>query len=759
MMQGAGAWSGGSRLLLKRLRDVMAGPGSGQEQLDRIVRLIAAEMVAEVCSCYVVRGGVLELFATEGLKQDAVHRTRLRIGEGLVGDVALNARPLALADAQSHPNFAYRPETGEEIYHSLMGAPMLRGGRVLGVLVVQNRSKRQYAEEEVEALETIAMVVSELVAGGHLVGLAEPGTADETSLLPARLEGTRLHVGLAIGTAVLHTPRITVHQLVAEDPAVELERLKRAVSEMHEALDLLLQDGELAGQGEHRDVLEAYRMFAEDRGWLARIREAIASGLTAEAAVQKVQNDTRARMAQITDAYLRERLLDLEDLNNRLLAHLAGADRTRELPEDAILIARNMGPAELLDYDRTRLRALVLEEGSATAHVAIVARALDLPTVARVPNIRTAVEPGDRVVVDGTHGVVYVRPAEDIIETIAATVAASQARQAHYYQLKNLPAVTQDGTPIALYLNAGLMMDVAQLEDTGADGVGLYRTEIPFMVRTHYPDLEDQTAVYRTVLERAGDKPVVFRTLDAGGDKRLPYFTYAEDENPAMGWRALRISLDRPSMLRQQLRALIRAASGRRLFVMFPMVSEVAEYIRARAILELELERAGTGAAAGERPEPPSAVKIGAMLEVPALLYQLPALLARADFVSVGSNDLLQFFFASDRGSPRLAERYDSLSPPVLALLWRLTQACERARVPLTMCGEMASRPLEAMALLGLGFRSLSMPPATVGAVKTMARSLAILPLRQYIQSLLDLPDHSVREKLRGFAQDHGVIV
>ena len=417
-----------------------------------------------------------------------------------------------------------------------------------------------------------------------------------------------------------------------------------------------------------------------------------------------------------------------------------------------------MGPAELLDYDRQRLKALVLEEGSATAHVAIVARALDLPTVARVPDIRTTVEPGDRVVVDGTHGTVYVRPTEDVVESIAATVAASQARQAHYLQLKDLPAVTLDGTPIALSLNAGLLMDVAQLEATGADGIGLYRTEIPFMVRHRYPGLDDQIGVYRAVLERAGDRPVVFRTLDAGGDKRLPYFTYAEDENPAMGWRALRISLDRPSMLRQQLRALIRAASGRRLFVMFPMVSEVAEFVRARAILELELEEAWSSPreSAGE---PPSLVKVGAMLEVPALLYQLPALLARADFVSVGSNDLLQFFFAVDRGSPRVADRYDPLSPPVLQLLWKLAEACERARVPLTMCGEMGSRPLEAMALIGLGFRSLSMPPAALGAVKTMARSLSILPLRQYIQSLLDGADHSVREKLRGFAQDHGVIV
>lgn len=377
--------TGSSRRLLRRLHDVMAAPAGAQEQLDQIVRHIAADMVAEVCSVYVRRAGeVLELFATQGLNPEAVHRTRLRVGEGLVGEIAAHARPYALSDAQAHPSFAYRPETGEEAYHSLLGVPILRGGRVLGVLVVQNRTKRNYADEEVETLQTIAMVLAELVAGGGLVGAGEFLPADGTALLPLRLDGVSFNPGLAMGAAVLHEPRIHVERMVADDPEAELVRFSKAVAGMHTALDDLLSASDIAHGGEHREVLEAYRMFAEDRGWIARIREAIDGGLTAEGAVQRAHDDIRARMSHVRDPYLRERMHDFEDLTNRLLRHLTGAARTAataDLPDDVVLVARSMGPAELLDYDRSRLRALVLEEGSANAHVAIVARGLDIPVV------------------------------------------------------------------------------------------------------------------------------------------------------------------------------------------------------------------------------------------------------------------------------------------------------------------------------------------------------------------------------------------
>jgi phosphotransferase system, enzyme I, PtsP len=753
-----GAAATGSRRLLRRLRDVMAGSGSAQERLDQIVRIIAADMVAEVCSCYVMRAGeVLELFATEGLRREAVHRTRLRVGEGLVGTIAATARPLALSDAQAHPAYAYRPETGEEIYHSLMGVPILRSGRVLGVLAVQNRTMRHYTEDEIEALQTIAMVLAELAASGQLVSPAELVPSNGIGLLPLRLDGIRLNTGLAIGTAVMHEPRVAIRQVVAEDPERELARLAEAVTSMQSAIDDMLSASELAAGGEHREILETYRMFAADRGWLARITEAVRGGLTAEAAVQKVQDDTRVRMSQISDPYLRERLHDLEDLANRLQRHLAGASPTAayaELPENAVLVARSMGPAELLDYDRRRVKALVLEEGSPTAHVAVVARALDIPTIGRCRDAVARIEAGDLVVVDGDNGQVFVRPAEDIQQMVEESLKTRAERLANYAAIRDVPAVTGDGVEVALFLNAGLLIDLPHLEESGAAGIGLYRTEIPFMVRSTFPDVAQQTAFYRRILDYAGDRPVTFRTLDIGGDKLLPYLPEIEDENPAMGWRAIRIALDRPAMLRQQLRAMLRAAAGRRLRVMFPMIAEVAELEAARAVLELECERA-----AARRTALPARIDVGLMLEVPALMWQLDALLPRIDFLSVGTNDLVQFVFACDRGNPRLAERYDTLSPPVLRLLADLAARCREFEVELNVCGEMAGQPLEAMALIGLGYRRLSMSAAGVGPVKTMVRSLAVAPLERFINNLQTVPDHSVRGKLLAFARDHDVSI
>jgi phosphotransferase system enzyme I (PtsP) len=745
----------GTRLLLRRLRDVMAGGGKAQDRLNKIVTLVAGDMVAEVCSVYVMRPGeVLELFANKGFKPEAVHKTRLRVGEGLVGDIAAHARPLALAEAQSHPNFAYRPETGEEIYHSLMGVPILRGGRVLGVLVVQNRTPRHYTEEEVETLETIATVLAELVASGELVALDELQPTEGIGLLPVRLDGIVLNGGLAVGQAVLHEPRIMLKQMVAEDPHHELDRLRAAVATMQSALDDMLASSDFADGGEHRDILETYRMFAEDRGWLGRIAEIINSGLTAEAAVQKVKDDMRARLDQVTDPYLRERVLDLEDLGNRLIRHLMGEGGApaEPLPDDVILVARDMGPAELLDYDRRRLRGLVLEEGSATSHVSIVARAIDIPVLGRVANLFRRVEPKDPLIIDGDNGTIFVRPGEDIRQTFAEGMRARSQRKAMFAATRDLPAVTRDGVAISLNINAGLLIDVPHLHESGADGVGLYRTEIPFMVRSDFPDVAAQTELYRKVLNLAGDKPVVFRTLDVGGDKVLPYWRGEAEENPAMGWRAIRIALDRPLMLRHQLRALIRASADRPLHVMFPMISEVPEFVAARRVLDLEVKRLR---AAGK--PVPSEIKVGAMFEVPALAWQLKDLLTRVDFLSVGSNDLRQFLFASDRGSPRIAERYDTLSSAMLSLLDQLARECAAAGVPLSLCGEMAGQPLDAMALIGLGFRTLSMAPPAVGPVKTMVRSLDLGRLQTYLTGIQGSTAGSLRGRLRAFARDHSV--
>ncbi|WP_366554443.1 phosphoenolpyruvate--protein phosphotransferase [Aquibaculum sediminis] len=750
----AGGW-GGSRRLLRQLRDLMQSGGLWQDRLDSLVRLIADAMVAEVCSLYVMRAGeVLELFATQGLRREAVHRTRLRVGEGIVGEIASTGRPLSLQDAQQHPNFAYRPETGEEIFHSMLGVPLLRDRRVIGVLAVQNKTRRAYGDDELEALETVAMVLAEMVGGAGLIGEEEGRHTDSLATLPARLAGVTLNEGIGMGTAVPHERGIVIKQIVAEDIDVELHRLESSLSEMQESLDDLLQRQELSGDGEHVEVLETYRMFAEDRGWAERLREAVRSGLTAEAAVQRVLTDMRQRMTKVRDPYIRERYADLEDLGNRLLHHLTGNDSTArdDLPDDLVLVARSLGPAELLDYDISRLRAVALEEGSPTAHVAIVARALGIPMIGRCPELLARVRPGDFVIIDGDVGQALLRPRQSVRQSFSDAIELRANRRAEQLANRALPPETRDGVRISLQANAGLLVDLDQLEESGAEGVGLYRTEVPFMVQERFPDAATQTELYGRALDMAGERPVTFRTLDIGGDKALPYWSGTKDENPAMGWRAIRIGLDRPAMLRQQLRALLAAGAGRHLRLMFPMVSEVNELMQARALLDMELARHLARGA-----EPPTRLEVGVMLEVPALIWQLPALFARADFVSVGSNDLFQFLFAIDRGNPRLARRYDALSPPILTLLRFLSAEADSHGVPLSVCGEMAGHPLEALALIGCGIRILSMPPSHVASVRSTVRSLKLGPLQEYVTYLSGLPNRSVRQHLRAYAGDHGI--
>ena len=753
MTEGEGT---GPRILLRRLREIMAAGGSAEARLNEVTRAIAANLVAEVCSVYLRRAGeILELFATHGLRREAVHATRLRFGEGLVGDIAAHARPLSLADAQDHPHFAYRPETGEEAFHSFLGVPVLRAGSVVGVLAVQNRSPRAYAEDEVEALQTIAMVLAELVTSGQLVAADELLETEGNVTLPQRLEGTPLSDGLAHGDAVIHDPPVEVHALIADDPERETQRLEQALLDLSAAIDGMLAGLAARGGVEDRAILETYRMFAQDRGWRERIGEAIRGGLTADAAVQRVQLETRARMAQMREPFFRERLHDFEDLSNRLLRHLAGRGGLdpKNLPENAVLVARSLGPAELLDYDAANLKAVLLEEGSQTEHSVVVARSLGVPMIGRLGESIKKVRAGDPVIVDGRHGVAFLRPAEDVFAQYDENLAARNERRAEYVAQRSEAAITRDGVRIRLDMNAGLLLDMPHLEDSGAEGIGLFRTELQFMVQPEFPDVRTQIEIYSRILDEAGDKPVLFRTLDIGGDKILPYQDgpLEREENPAMGWRAIRVGLDRPALLRTQLRALLYAASGRHLGVMFPMVPELRA---ARRILDLEIERL-----ARRNVAPPARLEVGIMLEVPALFWQLENLLPLVDFVSIGSNDLIQFLFAADRSSPRLSERYDVMAPGFLRLLRTLVEACGEAGVQVSLCGEMAGRPLDAMALVGVGLRALSVAPSAVGAVKRMIRSLDCGQLTAYMNRLYDAGDHSIRDNLKNFAQDHHFLV
>lgn len=757
MAKSGGMTMRGPRNLLRQIREALAGGGdasavaSAQQRLDLVVSIIARSMVAEVCSIYLRRAsGELELFATEGLNPDAVHNTRLRPGEGLVGEVARLAQPISLSNAQEHPNFSYRPETGEDPFNAFLGAPLLRGGRAIGVLVVQNRAARVYDEDELEDIQNIAMVLSETVASGGLLAEAELRDVELAPHRPERLSGQKFAEGLAVGRAVLHEAPVPPDKLLADDPSVEEERLRAGLDALKSSIDALLEGG-LQGKlnGTPYEVLETYRMFADDRGWNRSLEEAVRSGLTAEAAVDRVRTEHRARFASARDPYIRERLHDFEDLANRLLRVLMGDDpNDRQLPDDAILVARNLGPADLLEYPRSKLKGLLLEEGSPAGHAAIVARALQIPCVGRLTGLRDRLSEGDPVIVDGETGEAYLRPRPDMLTAVQSRMEVRAQQRAEFDQLRDTPAVTLDGTRITLLTNAGLAVDLENLDMTGAEGIGLFRTEFQFMVADELPRLTAQTALYKLVLDAAGERQVTFRTLDIGGDKILPYLEPEREENPALGRRAIRLGLDRPALLRMQLRALLAAAAGRELRVMFPMIAAVEEFRRARDLVDHEIEWARRRGRTL-----PRTVRVGAMIECPSLLWHLDALLPLTDFVSIGTNDLMQYMFAADRTNPRVADRYDPLSPPALRALREIRQRCADHDTPVSICGELAGKPLEAFVLIALGYDRLSAPAGGVGPVKRMILSADLKAARRGMEPLLASASSSVRGEVETLAR------
>ena len=738
-----------SRRLLARLRALMAAGGGegGQAALHELATLIAAEMVAEVCAIYAMRAGeLLELAATEGLNQEAVGRTRLRVGEGIVGIAAATAVVQNLPDAQSHPAFAYRPETGEDLFASLLAVPLRRAGRTLGVLTVQNRLPRRYTDDEVDVLETVAMLLAEL--------LAASGTLDAVdgigATLPRQFDAAPIAPGLAIGPVVLHGMGAPVRRLLAEDPEAELQRVAAAAASMQKALDDLIESSQPDGDGA-REVLEATRLVSADQGWLRRVRDAVGGGLSAEAAIHRVSHEVRERMRRVADPYLRERLADLEELAERMLSALDEGEAPVAIPSGAILLARRLGPAQLLEWHARGIGGLAIEEGSTAGHAAILARALGLPALGGAAGMLEAVENGDEAILDADEGQLILRPASEVRAAYRYDLQIRKELEAGYATQRGLPAQTKDGVRLSLQLNVGLAREMEQLDNTGADGIGLFRTEIAMLARGAVADVAEQAALYARVLDAAGDRPVRFRTLDLGGDKLLPNAPPQVEENPAMGWRSLRIGLDRPALLRRQLRALLLAAGGRRLSIMFPMVATVAEFRAAKSLLYTEAARV--------RPAP-SQLEVGSMIEVPALLFQLPALMREADFVSIGSNDLLQFLFAADRGTPALANRYDLLSAPVLEALEQIVAAAAAEHVEVSVCGEHASRPLDAMVLAAMGIATLSMPAPSLLRQKSVLAKVDLHGLRAVLGTLrrTTTGPASLREPIASWAREHGIL-
>ncbi|WP_163849082.1 phosphoenolpyruvate--protein phosphotransferase [Pseudooceanicola aestuarii] len=728
-----------TRAMLARLRDVMAEDAAGQARLDRITHLIADSMKTEVCSVYLFRDAeTLELCATEGLKAEAVHQTRMRLGEGLVGRVARTGKYVNTADAPAERGFRYMPETGEEIYSSFLGVPVQRLGEKLGVLVVQSRTKRRYSDDEIYALEVVAMVLAEMAELGAFVGDGAALSARHTQ--PVVFRGTSAQEGTAEGHVWLHEPRVVITNPIAEDPHRERERLIEAVETLRISVDEMLE-GVRSGDAEQLEVLEAYRMFANSKGWMRRMEEDIGRGLSAEAAVEKEQSTARARMATANDAYLRDRLHDLDDLSNRLLRILTGqgSETGAEMPKDPVLVARNIGPAELLDYGRS-LRGIVLEQGSVGSHAAIVARALAIPLVVHADRITTEALNGDHVLVDGDNAAVHLRPEDSVATAFRDKIAMQAEAQERYASIRERPAITPCGTTINMTMNAGLMADLPSLDGSGAEGVGLFRTELQFLIRNQMPKRSELSALYARVLDAANGKRVVFRTLDIGSDKVLSYMKPNDEPNPALGWRAIRVGLDKPGVMRMQLQALLRAANGRPLSVMFPFVAQYEEYRAARAEMDKALER--------ERilgHVLPETLEVGAMLETPSLAFAPRKFFEEVQFLSIGGNDLKQFFFAADRENERVRRRYDTLNVSFLTFLRSIVERCEDTGTPLSFCGEDAGRPVEAVCLAAMGLRSLSMRPASIGPVKSLLLRTNLQELREVIDAAADRGEQSVR--------------
>ena len=735
-----------SRVLLKRLKEALAEEGEGQKRLDRLTHLIANSMDTEVCSVYLlVDNKTLELCATEGLDPASVHKTRLRIGEGLVGLVARDAKPINTDNAPSEVGFRFMPETREERYSSFLGVPIQRLGETLGVLVVQSRISRLFSDDEIYAIEVVAMVLAEMTELGAFVG------GDENLKAPHQysvlIRGGIAHEGAASGNVLLHEPRVVVTNPFAEDTIIEQKRLQDAIQRLKGDVDGMLNTALKGATEEHKKILEAYRMFANSKSWLKRMEEDIESGLSAEAAVEKEQSTVRARMSRVADAYLRDRLHDLDDLSNRLLRILTGqgnSDHT-DFPESPILVARNIGPGELLEYGRN-LKGIVLEEGSVGGHATIIARAMAIPLIINASAITTEALNGDHVLVDGDQGIVHLRPDDNVKNAFSEKIAMQSKKLERYQKLKDVPAVSKDGITINLMMNAGLMGDLPSLENSGAEGVGLFRTELQFLARNSIPKRGELAALYSRVLDAAGQKKVIFRTLDVGSDKVLPYMRPTDEPNPALGWRAIRLGLDKPGIMKMQLQAFFRAANLRNISIMFPMIAQFGEFIQARELLKTVLENESKMGHSI-----PKNVEIGAMLETPSLVFAPKQFFELADFISIGGNDLKQFFYAADRENERVRKRYDTLNVSFLNLIKQIVIRCEETSTPLSFCGEDAGKPLEAVCLLAMGIRTLSMRPASIGAVKALIRDINIIELRRVIDQALVSGEQSIRPKVESW--------
>ena len=730
--------------ILRQFQQVVSENDEPAAKLENAMRILSDSFGADAAVCYVtVDDNYLELFSFFGTVKDAFKRN-IRYNEGFIGNIAASRRSL------------FRTDKEEPYYKSALGVPLLRWNRTAGVILIAHKDAYQYTSDEVEILETVALFLTAVLFSEEMANYKKKLIKSRGLNIKDRLKGVTLNKGYGVGNAVVHQRRQALTKIFAEDKVAELTRLEDAKERMNKSLDEKFNTTRL-GIGEHTDILETYRMFARDKGWYQKISDNIENGLTAEAAVERAYEDAWNRLSGSNDIYLKERLHDLRDVADRLRLFLSGEDGKNihnQTDDDIIIVAQTMGPADLMDYDYKKIRGLIIEDGTPTMHVAIVAKALNIPVIAKIRGIFKDVKEGELLALDGQEGYVYVNPSDDIVQKFKSRQKNMALLLEQLKKLKRFPNKTLDGTRINLSINVGLDFDFDYLDSTKCDGVGLYRTEIPFMSSEQMPDVEQQVAFYKKLIDKAGRKKVIFRSLDVGSDKLLPYWSDMKEDNPAIGWRSIRITLDRRAILRKQIRAFLKAAAGVELNVMFPMIASLEEFLEAKETLLLELEKEKRR---GE--SVPKKVNVGLMIEVPSVIFQLDDILKEADFISVGTNDLAQFVFACDRGNPRLSDRYDVLSAPFLRVMREIVKKADKAGVLCSVCGEMASNPVEAMALIGLGFRRLSVAGSAYGNVKNMIRTLSVQDITDYVQTLLKSPKRSLRPQLLAYAHDHGIAI
>lgn len=704
---------------LRRIVQEVDAASSLHEALEVMVAQVANAMGSEVCSVYLLdeRNQRYVLMASKGLNTESVGVVSLGTGEGLVGLVGQREEIVNLEDAATHPRFRYLPETGEDLYKSFLGVPIMYRRKVMGVMVVQNRDNRAYSEAAESFLVTLCAQLSGAIAHAHAVGQVDVFRKPTMGKTSKMFQGVAGAGGVAIGRAVVFYPPADLNAVPdrqADDITEELALLKEAIIGVRQdirELDTKMQDALMA---EERALFSVYLRMLDDNALPAEINASIRAGNWAQGAVRKVIEAHSSHFAQMDDEYLRERASDIRDLGRRILSRLQTEDQShREFNEDTILIGEEITTAALVELPIKNIAAIVTTEGAANSHMVIVARALSIPTVVGVTELPITSLDDAEMIVDAHLGRVYVHPIRRLRQRYKEIQKEEEQAAKDLKNYENRETITPDGHAVNLYVNTGLMIDVVRGVQRGAQGVGLYRSEIPFMLRERFPGEEEQRIIYRQQLSHFANKPVVMRTLDIGADKDLPYFSIKED-NSALGWRGIRFTLDHPEIFSSQIRAMLKASAGlNNLHILLPMVTSVTEveealYLLYRALAEVQEEEQVKIAMP----------KVGVMVEVPSILLQMRDLAELVDFFSVGSNDLTQYLLAVDRNNPRVAGLYSSYHPAVLRALNFLVGESQRLQKPISICGEMAGEPSTAILLMAMGFNVLSMSSSNILRVR-----------------------------------------